>query len=140
MPRSSPTTSLPHPSQLLVEGNDDRNFIESLRKRLHPRHKIDVQNYDGRDRPRDYLYALVNHRSFEDVQVIGIIRPTYVRTKQALYHIIVHSVTQPIEGCLIAITRPSQRCAIFSNNSQLTAVISEINDFIHRGQTVFKPS
>ena len=62
------------PCQLLVEGNDDRNFFESLLDRLELRHRIDVQSYDGRDRLSGFLHAFVNDRRFEDVQAIGIVR------------------------------------------------------------------
>lgn len=62
------------PCQLLVEGNDDRNFFESLLDRLELRHRIDVQSYDGRDRLSGFLHAFVNDRGFEDVRAIGIVR------------------------------------------------------------------
>lgn len=62
------------PCQLLVEGNDDRNFFEAFRDRLELRHRIDIRSYEGRDRLKRFLHAFVNDPSFESVQAIGIVR------------------------------------------------------------------
>ena len=70
----SPCVSPRLPSQLLVEGNDDKNFFESLLDRLELHHRIDVRSYEGRDRLKAFLHAFVNQRGFEGVRAIGIVR------------------------------------------------------------------
>lgn len=70
LPRVSPWL----PCQLLVEGNDDRNFFEALLDRLELHQSIGVQTYRGRDRLKEFLYGFVNDRNFEGVRAIGIVR------------------------------------------------------------------
>lgn len=59
--------------QLLVEGNDQRNFAEALLSRIG-RSDIEVQNFGGITQLGDFLAALQGSASFETVDGIGILR------------------------------------------------------------------
>ena len=61
------------PKQLLVEGNDQRNFFESLiRTRSLP--DIQIQNYGGGDELRGFLPAFVKAPNFGSVVSLGVVR------------------------------------------------------------------
>jgi len=60
--------------QLLVEGNDQRNFFEAFIEHLSLA-DIQVQNFGGVNELRDFLLALVSAPGFrETVQGVGIVR------------------------------------------------------------------
>ncbi len=60
--------------QLLVEGNDQRNFFEAFIEHLSLT-DIQIQNFGGVPDLRDFLPALVNAAGFRDiVQSVGIVR------------------------------------------------------------------
>lgn len=60
--------------QLLVEGNDQRNFFEAFIEHL-ALENIQVQNFGGVDELRGFLLALVDAPNFhETVQSLGIVR------------------------------------------------------------------
>ena len=60
--------------QLLVEGNDQRNFFEAFISHLSLEN-IQVQNFGGVDELRGFLLALVDTPNFHGtVQSIGIVR------------------------------------------------------------------
>lgn len=59
--------------QLLVEGNDQRNFAEALLSRLG-RSDIEVQNFGGVAELGGFLAALQRSANFEIVDAIGILR------------------------------------------------------------------
>lgn len=59
--------------QLLVEGNDQRNFAEALLARLG-RGDIEVQNFGGITELGEFLAALQGAASFDMVEAIGILR------------------------------------------------------------------
>lgn len=59
--------------QLLVEGNDQRNFAEALLSQIG-RNDIEVQNFGGVTQLGDFLAALQGSASFEIVEAIGILR------------------------------------------------------------------
>lgn len=59
--------------QLLVEGNDQRNFAEALLSRIG-RSDIEVQNFGGVTELGEFLAALQESASFEMVKSIGILR------------------------------------------------------------------
>ena len=62
------------PIQLLVEGNDDRNFFEALRDHL-ALSGMQIQTFHGVDRLRRFLLTLVDTPGFQDtVASIGIVR------------------------------------------------------------------
>ena len=60
--------------QLLVEGNDQRNFFEAFSDHLSL-DDVQIQNFGGVDELRGFLLALVNAPGFrETVQSVGIVR------------------------------------------------------------------
>ena len=59
--------------QLLVEGNDNRNFFEALIEHLGLS-DVQVQNFGGVDELRRYLAGFVNVRGFDGVRRLGIVR------------------------------------------------------------------
>ena len=62
------------PIQLLVEGNDQRNFFEAFIEHLSLR-DIQIQNFGGVNELQGFLLALANAPGFrETVQSIGIVR------------------------------------------------------------------
>jgi hypothetical protein len=59
--------------QLLVEGNDERNFFRTFIERLQLAN-VQVQVLDGKDRLRDSLETLAGTTDFRIVRSIGIVR------------------------------------------------------------------
>ena len=59
--------------QLLVEGNDQRNFFEAMAKHLKLP-DIQIRNFGGVDELRGYLAAFVNVGNFRAVAQVGIVR------------------------------------------------------------------
>lgn len=59
--------------QLLVEGNDQRNFFEALVEHLQLP-EVQIRNFGGVDDLRGYLAALVNMAHFSTVRRMGIVR------------------------------------------------------------------
>ena len=60
-------------SQLLVEGNDQRNFFEAMVEHLKLA-DIQIRNFGGVNELRSYLAAFVNMARFSAVRRIGIVR------------------------------------------------------------------
>lgn len=59
--------------QLLVEGNDQRNFFEALVEHLQLP-EVQIRNFGGVKQLRRYLAALVNVAHFSTVRRVGIVR------------------------------------------------------------------
>ena len=59
--------------QLLVEGNDQRNFFEAFIDHLSLEN-IQIQNFGGVNELRNFLPAFVNMPNFQIVQSLGIVR------------------------------------------------------------------
>ena len=59
--------------QLLVEGNDPRNFFEAFVEHLSLEN-IQIQNFGGVNELGGFLRALVNAPGFQTVQSLGIVR------------------------------------------------------------------
>ena len=59
--------------QLLVEGNDERNFFEAFAEHLGLPN-VQIQVLDGKDRLRDFLETLARVTAFRRVRSIGIVR------------------------------------------------------------------
>ena len=59
--------------QLLVEGNDSRNFFEAFVEHLSLEN-IQIQNFGGVSELGGFLRALVNAPGFQTVQSLGIVR------------------------------------------------------------------
>lgn len=62
------------PVQLLVEGNDDKNFFEALSTCMGIEENIQIQNFGGKDSLRKFLAGFVLEPKFRAVRRIGIIR------------------------------------------------------------------
>ena len=63
------------PVQLLVEGNDQRNFFEALTKFLKIKNTVQIQNFGGTDQFHEYLLGFKDAPGFDkDVQRIGVVR------------------------------------------------------------------
>ena len=59
--------------QLLVEGNDQRNFFEAFRKHLSL-DNIRIKSYGGRPNLREYLRGFVRIDGFDTVRSLGVVR------------------------------------------------------------------
>ncbi len=59
--------------QLLVEGNDQRNFFEAFSDHLSL-DDVQIQNFGGVDELRDFLPAFMNMSGFREVLSLGIVR------------------------------------------------------------------
>ena len=59
--------------QILVEGNDQRNFFEAFIDHLSLAN-IQIHNFGGVDQLRDFLEGLVDVTGFQAVKSIGIVR------------------------------------------------------------------
>ena len=59
--------------QLLVEGNDERNFFEAFAEHLSLGN-VQIQAFDGKDRLRGSLETLASATAFRTVRSIGIVR------------------------------------------------------------------
>ena len=59
--------------QLLVEGNDERNFFEAFAEYLALRN-VQIQVLGGKDRLREFLETLAAATAFRTVRSIGIVR------------------------------------------------------------------
>ena len=67
-----------HGTQLLVEGNDARNFFEALVAHMALA-GVQVQNFGGVTQLRRFLSAFVNIPRFQEVGSIGIVRDAELR-------------------------------------------------------------
>ena len=59
--------------QLIVEGNDQRNFFEAFTSHLSITN-VQIQDFGGVSQLRDFLEGLVSATGFQTVQSIGIVR------------------------------------------------------------------
>ena len=60
--------------QLLVEGNDQRNFFEALAAHLGISESVQIHNFGGVDELRGFLAAFVKMPNFNSVRSVGIVR------------------------------------------------------------------
>ncbi len=67
-------TETTRPFQLLVEGNDERNFFEAFIEHMRLLDVVQIQVLYGKDRLRDSLEALAGATGFPGVKSIGIVR------------------------------------------------------------------
>ena len=70
--------------QLLVEGNDSRNFFEAFAKHLGLSDTLQIQNFGGVTDFREFLKAFVKMPDFGSVRSIGIARDAEKDEKAAL--------------------------------------------------------
>ena len=68
------STSIACPIQLLVEGNDPRNFFPAFIQQQYPDYEIQVRNYGGIGELRDYLGGFVKRPDFGYVKNLGLVR------------------------------------------------------------------
>ncbi|MDE0173329.1 MAG: hypothetical protein OYH76_19025 [Defluviicoccus sp.] len=67
-------TGLSKPKQLLVEGNDQRNFFEALARHLGLADAVQICDFGGVDQLRGFLAAFVKMPDFGSVRSVGIVR------------------------------------------------------------------
>ena len=91
--------------QLLVEGNDQRNFFEAFIAHLSLA-DIQIQNFGGVNELRAFLLALVNAPGFRDiVQSVGIVRDAETSAQDAL-----QSVRSSLDNAGLSVpNRPGDR-------------------------------
>ena len=76
-------TEIEEEIQLLVEGNDQRNFFDAFVRHLSLR-DIQIQNFGGVNELRGFLSALVNVKGFPDIRSVGIVRDAETDAAAAL--------------------------------------------------------
>ena len=59
--------------QLLVEGNDQRNFLEAIRRHLSL-DNLQIWSYGGGQDLREFLKGFVRIDGFDTVQSLGVVR------------------------------------------------------------------
>ena len=79
-------------TQLLVEGNDWRNFLDALCRHLDLT-QVQIQNYGGVDELRSFLRGFVRMPDFRTVERLGIIRDAEASARAAF-----QSVQSSLEG------------------------------------------
>ncbi len=91
--------------QLLVEGNDQRNFFEAFIEHLSLA-DIQIQNFGGVNELRAFLLAFVNAPGFRDiVQSVGIVRDAEASAQGAF-----QSVQDSLENAGLSVpSRPEDR-------------------------------
>ena len=73
--------------QLLVEGNDQRNFFEAFVAHLGISDRVQIHNFGGVGDFRDFLSAFVRMPDFDSVRSIGIVRDAEVSEPAAFQSI-----------------------------------------------------
>ena len=67
-------TGLSRQRQLLVEGNDQRNFFEAFARHLGLADALQICDFGGVDQLRGFLAAFVKMPDFHSVRSVGIVR------------------------------------------------------------------
>ena len=101
-------------AQLLVEGNDGRNFFGALCGHLDLTH-VQIQNYGGVDELRGFLRAFARMPDFHLVQRIGIIRDAEASAEAAF-----RSVQSSLQGAELPV--PSEPSAL-SGGTPIVSVL-----------------
>ena len=95
--------------QLLVEGNDQRNFFEAFIEHL-ALDNIQIQNFGGVNELRGFLLALVNAPGFRGtVQSVGIVRDAETSAQAAL-----QSVQASLETAGLSVPNQPEERAVSS--------------------------
>ena len=68
--------------QLIVEGNDQRNFFEAFTSHLSITN-VQIQDFGGVSQLRDFLEGLVSATGFQTVQSLGIVRDAETSSERA---------------------------------------------------------
>lgn len=83
--------------QLLVEGNDQRNFFEAIVNHLSLNNDVQIQNFGGVDELRDFMSAFVKMPRFRStVRSIGIVRDAE-KSEESAFRSVRHSLE---DACL----------------------------------------
>ena len=108
-------------TQLLVEGNDARNFFRALVDHMEL-DGVQVQNFGGVDELRGFLAAFVSAPNFSDVRGIGIVRDAeqsadaaFRSVRDALEHVNLAAPPRPDESTG---DKPSVRVLILPGDAQ----------------------
>lgn len=85
--------------QLLVEGNDERNFFEAFTEHLHLP-GVQIQVFDGKDQLRGFLETLAVATGFRKVRSIGIVRDADESADSAFQSVqtALHNANKAIRG------------------------------------------
>ena len=78
--------------QLLVEGNDQRNFFEAFVQHLGISGSVQIQNFGGVDDLRGFLSAFVRMPNFHSVGSVGIVRDAE-KSEQSAFQSVRSSLT-----------------------------------------------
>ena len=83
--------------QLLVEGNDQRNFFEAFIKHLN-RQNVQIQNFGGVNELRGFLRGFIKVPDFHSVESIGIVRDAETNADGAFQSVVtaIEAVGLPI--------------------------------------------
>ena len=111
-------TQLILPIQLLVEGNDQRNFFGALIKQLSLSN-IQIQNFGGVDELRGFLQAFVNMPNFSTVKSLGIVRDAEKNATNAF-----QSVQSSLRNAKLAVPdHPKKRTERTNSEPAVTVLI-----------------
>lgn len=99
--------------QLLVEGNDQRNFFEALVDHL-PVTNIQIQNFGGVNELGGFLRALVNAPDFSTVKNLGIVRDAETSSEAAFQSVqsALDKAALPVPSIPLELTEPSPAVAV----------------------------
>lgn len=109
--------------QLLVEGNDPRNFFEAFARHLAIDDKVQIQNFGGITQLRDFLEGLVGATGFREVvESLAIVRDAETSAAAAF-----QSVQSSLKNAALPVpnkpetrtgTRPAVTVLILPGNDQ----------------------
>ena len=92
--------------QLLVEGNDQRNFFEAFAEHVGISESMQIHNFGGVDELRGFLAAFVKMPNFGVVRSVGIVRDAEA-SEQAAFQSVQSSLKNANLPAPIRIGRPS---------------------------------
>lgn len=107
-------TSIEAPTQLLVEGNDQRNFFEAFAAHLGL-HDVQVRSFGGVDELRGFLAGFVQTTGFATVRGLGVVRDAETSAADAL-----RSVRSALENAGLA---PPPASGLFGGGAPKTGVL-----------------
>ena len=109
-------TGLSRQKQLLVEGNDQRNFFEAFARHLGVAEALQICDFGGVDQLRGFLAAFVKMPDFGSVRSVGIVRDAE-RSEDAAFR----SVQSSLENASLAVPNALSRPT--GENPQVTVLI-----------------
>ena len=84
-------------NQILVEGNDVKNFLEAFTDHLGTSGSVQIQNFGGIHELRGFLDAFIRMPGFDTVARIGVVRDAESEADRAL---------QSVQSCLRRVCLP----------------------------------